>query len=82
MNNLNPITKHLTTRSAIALLAGAVLLQPFVTKSLDPLLTHLSPRWTVGQRMTRLLQSVNRHIRYTGSYSSVRLLARNDTPGA
>ena len=29
------ITKHLTTRNAVALLAGAVLLQPFVTKALN-----------------------------------------------
>ena len=29
------ITKHLTTRNAVALLAGAVLLQPFITKALN-----------------------------------------------
>ena len=32
---MNFLTQHLTTRNAIVLLAGAVLLQPFVTKALN-----------------------------------------------
>ena len=32
---MSNLTQHLTTRNAIALLAGVVLIQPFITKTLN-----------------------------------------------